>query len=765
MRLCIDASNIRSGGGLTHLIEVLRNADPAAHGFDQVFVWASRATLDALEERPWLVKRTEPVLETHYLRRALWQRNRLGDLARRDDCDVLFVPGGSFATSFKPVVTMSRNILPFEYRELRRYGLSAQTLRLLLLRLAQSRSFRRADGLIFLTQYARKAVTRVTGELPGRTAIVPHGVDQRFLVAPREARDIGSYGAANPFRLVYVSIVDVYKHHVSVVEAVAQLRARGVPVVLEMIGPAYAPAMRRLRAALERRDPRGEFAQYLGPLPYPELHLAYARADAVVYASSCENMPNILLEGMASGLATASSDRGPMPEVLADGGVYFDPEDPDSIANALTTLTGSADLRDRLATAAFERASGNSWRTCADRTFAFLAEAARSRAAAHPPATGVGGEGLRKLLRFLRIYGFGHTLFKAAGRLRISLPPLRLRSSPRDVGMIGCGQFAFATISYFLQRRFGRRVAACFDIDATARATFARAMRVPMVCENVADLFSNPDLRLVYIASNHATHTPYAVQALARGLDVYVEKPISVTHAQLLDLLRAKRASRGRIFAGYNRPFSAAIRQLRGLVRMNPGAGITLNCVITGHALAPDHWYRKPDEGTRICGNIGHWLDLMVHVQAWRGLPDKLSISLAWANDAERDDNVTISITSDREDLFGVTLSSRAEPFEGINETICFQHEDVICKIDDFRRMTVWQGARLVRKKYWPKDVGHRMAVMQPFRTDIGRDWEEVVQSTLLMLHITEMVRSGTRYSEFSQRESYRALLREVETE
>ena len=153
MRLCIDASNIRSGGGITHLVEILRHADPPAHGFDQVFVWASRATLAALEERPWLVKRTEPVLEQHYLRRGLWQRNRLGDLARRDACDVLFVPGGSFATDFRPVVTMSRNSLPFDYRELFRYGLSSTTLRMLLLRWSQSRSFRLADGLIFLTEY------------------------------------------------------------------------------------------------------------------------------------------------------------------------------------------------------------------------------------------------------------------------------------------------------------------------------------------------------------------------------------------------------------------------------------------------------------------------------------------------------------------------------------------------------------------------------------------------------------------------------------
>jgi len=53
---------------------------------------------------------------------------------------------------------MHRNMLPFEWRELRRYGLSTTALRLLLLRLQQGRSLRRADGVIFLTRHAEGRV-------------------------------------------------------------------------------------------------------------------------------------------------------------------------------------------------------------------------------------------------------------------------------------------------------------------------------------------------------------------------------------------------------------------------------------------------------------------------------------------------------------------------------------------------------------------------------------------------------------------------------
>jgi predicted dehydrogenase len=372
-------------------------------------------------------------------------------------------------------------------------------------------------------------------------------------------------------------------------------------------------------------------------------------------------------------------------------------------------------------------------------------------------------DALRKLLRFAGIYGPRRTFFKAAGRLRIRIPGLSWRRRRPQVAMIGCGQFAFATIAYFLQERFGRCFAACFDIDPRASASFGRAMRAQRVCATAEELLEQPEVRVVYIASNHASHTPHAVAALARGLDVYVEKPVAVTYEQLVQLGAAVRRSSGRIFAGYNRPFSAAIRELRKHVQVVPGEGISLQCFVSGHQIAAGHWYRDPDEGTRICGNVGHWLDLFVHLLNWRGLPDRLDISLTWADETSRDDDLVIAIASDRGDVFSVMLTSRSEPFEGINETLNFQHGNTIGKIDDFRRMTLWQGPRLLRRRYWPKDVGHRLAILQPFRQDDGRSWQEVLLSSLLTLHIAGMVRSAQRTSTFNISQSQAILMSEIE--
>lgn len=374
MTLGIDASNLRAGGGVTHLVELLRAAQPHVHGIGQVIVWGGRATLEHIVDTPWLVKAHEPTLDGSLARRLIWQRRTLARRARAAGCDVLLVPGGSYSGDFRPFVTMSRTLLPFEGRERHRYGWSWMRWKLALLRAGQADTLRRADGVIFLNDYARRSVTRATGALRGLVRVIPHGVSAAFRATPRPQRSLDAYSTATPLRVLYVSTVDMYKHQWHVVDAVGMLRGRGLPVVLDLIGGAYPPALQLLRDAIARVDPDGRFVTYLGAVPHAELPSRYLQADVFVFASSCENMPNTLLEAMAAGLPIACAHRGPMPEILGDAGVYFDPEQPDDIARAIEALLTSPSERARVAEAARARVESFTWEQCAHETLAFTVE-------------------------------------------------------------------------------------------------------------------------------------------------------------------------------------------------------------------------------------------------------------------------------------------------------------------------------------------------------------------------------------------------------
>jgi len=375
----IDATNLRRGGGLTHLIELLRVAQPKLFGINKVIVWGGFPTLNALDDCSWLFKHNPAALDKGLLQRILWQRYSLSHTAREEGCDLLFVPGGSYAGNFHPVITMSRNLLPFEMHELFRYGLSFRTLKFLLLRFVQSRSFRQTDGVIFLTQYAREAILCVTGKLSGKTSIIPHGMNSRFNRAPKVQSAITEFSDEHPYRVLYVSIIDQYKHQWHVVEAVSTLRKLGLPIVLDLVGPAYQPALKRLNKMIYKLDTDRTWVHYHGTIDFNDIHESYEQADLAVFASSCENMPNILLEAMAMGLPLACSNRGPMPEVLGNSGVFFNPEMPESITKALQKLIDSPKLRTELSHASYERVQQYSWERCASETFGFLTGIAKQK--------------------------------------------------------------------------------------------------------------------------------------------------------------------------------------------------------------------------------------------------------------------------------------------------------------------------------------------------------------------------------------------------
>ena len=128
---------------------------------------------------------------------------------------------------------------------------------------------------------------------------------------------------------------------------------------------------------MNKVDPKRLFISYLGSIPYNKINRLYQSANLGVFASTCENMPNILIELMASGLPIACSSSGPMPEVLGEGGEYFEPEILESIVSCLKGLIDSPERREKIANLSFKEAERFSWKNCADSTFSFLEKVSR----------------------------------------------------------------------------------------------------------------------------------------------------------------------------------------------------------------------------------------------------------------------------------------------------------------------------------------------------------------------------------------------------
>jgi glycosyltransferase involved in cell wall biosynthesis len=259
-------------------------------------------------------------------------------------------------------------MLPFEPIEMKRFGMTLGRLRLILLRKIYIQTLKKADGVIFLTQYASKKIQEVTGKLPN-IRVIPHGVDSIFSSLDH---NIVKHFPLTKIKCVYVSAAAPYKHQWNVIEAIYLLRLKNFSISIDLIGGGSGNAKNRVNHAIRRFDPEGNFVNQLPFLQPEKVSSQIQGSDIFVFASSCENLPITLLEGMASGLAIASSDMGPMPEVLGQGGAYFDPEKPQSIADAIELLINNPKLREDSIKCAINNSKNFSWKECSDETFNFL---------------------------------------------------------------------------------------------------------------------------------------------------------------------------------------------------------------------------------------------------------------------------------------------------------------------------------------------------------------------------------------------------------
>lgn len=372
IRIGIDATNIRIGGGITHLLEFLSALDPESMRVKEVVIWGGSKTLQSLPNALWMQKINPASLDKGLMWRVLWQLFCLTRAAKQCNCDVLFIPGGSYLGGFHPVVSMNQNLFPFEWGMIKKEGLSLRAIKFLLLRWVQSYTYAHSDGVIFLTEHAKKVVLQVTGVLPGKTAVIAHGLNPRFQYRPKSQRSIDSYSVDTPFKLLYVSTIDIYKNQDHVIRAVEKLRKAGYPLSLTLIGPADPKSLTRLHHMQALVDPTGEWLHYLGALPYALLHDEYDKADLGVFASSCETFGMTVLEKMAAGLPVACSNQSAMHEILGDGGLYFDPNDVQSIADAIERYLQSPQLRDENQKIAYQHSLNFSWKQCANKTIEFF---------------------------------------------------------------------------------------------------------------------------------------------------------------------------------------------------------------------------------------------------------------------------------------------------------------------------------------------------------------------------------------------------------
>jgi predicted dehydrogenase len=130
--------------------------------------------------------------------------------------------------------------------------------------------------------------------------------------------------------------------------------------------------------------------------------------------------------------------------------------------------------------------------------------------------------------------------------------------------MIGCGEIAVQTAKGSAAAPSARHVMV-MDVDARVAGDLGATYGVPHTTE-VAALLANPEVDAVYIAVPHYLHAPIALEAIAAGKHVLVEKPIATTLEDADRMIAAARARGVTLSVAYLAQGDPELRRVRALI-------------------------------------------------------------------------------------------------------------------------------------------------------------------------------------------------------
>jgi glycosyltransferase involved in cell wall biosynthesis len=223
------------------------------------------------------------------------------------------------------------------------------------------RFYERVLGSRLLARAARlTAVSRAVADEAAARAGRPVAVIPNALTPLPAAAAAGNARAAGA--LLMVGRVERLKGIDRVIRALAHLRASGVEpprVVVAGTDAGAQPELQRLAEELRV----GAFLEFAGPVPRAELGREYASALACLVASRTESFSLVALEAMSQGAPVIAAPVGGLRDLIEDGrtGLFFEPDDPASLAAAIARIAADAKLRAMLTSNARDFARHFSW--------------------------------------------------------------------------------------------------------------------------------------------------------------------------------------------------------------------------------------------------------------------------------------------------------------------------------------------------------------------------------------------------------------------
>jgi predicted dehydrogenase len=224
------------------------------------------------------------------------------------------------------------------------------------------------------------------------------------------------------------------------------------------------------------------------------------------------------------------------------------------------------------------------------------------------------------------------------------------------------------------------------QIAATVGRDYGFALATTDSERAIAEL---PAPGLVVVATAHDSHAQLACAAVKAGHRVFLEKPPTVTVEDVQQLAAAMRAHPGAIEIGFNRRYHPLVRRARARLARESGP-TSISCVVKELTFEPDHWYFWPNQGTRITGNLCHWIDLAVYLIDGSPLPVSITLSPRMpGTEPGSDEERVLTVTFDDGSLLTLLGTTRGDDIRGVQEQMDIRRGHTTISVDDLWKYRV----------------------------------------------------------------------------
>ena len=131
------------------------------------------------------------------------------------------------------------------------------------------------------------------------------------------------------------------------------------------------------------------------------------------------------------------------------------------------------------------------------------------------------------------------------------------------IAVVGCGYWGRNLVRNF--RQLGALRAVC-DATESGRALARELAPGAGLCDSLTELLKMPGIAGAALATPAVTHLPLALECLAAGKDVFVEKPMALRSEEGRQMLSAARAGDRVLMVGHILEYHPAILALRRLI-------------------------------------------------------------------------------------------------------------------------------------------------------------------------------------------------------